>query len=334
MPEPFSSFMRRALFDPERGYYSRNIRTVGSRGDFATAATLSPLLGSAIANWIRDELSQSRVKSVIEIGGGDGSLMEAVRRELGWWKRFRLHWHMVETSPVLRDRQQARLGRRVDWHPELPDALDACGGESLIYHNELLDAFPCERLEWDPGSQEWREIWVSDGKPTTEELRSCERRLEDRQAFSALREWNVATPPPHAKQRIELHATVRQWIADWAPQWKSGAMLTIDYGDVFPELYHRRPQGTMRAYLLQQRIEGPGIYCNPGRQDLTADINFTDYRQWARDLGWTEAGFGPLRQFFQIHTGNRTIRPNGVDAQLLAPGSAADAFRFAIHRPV
>src|SRR5690606_20096595 len=69
---------------------------------------------------------------------------------------------------------------------------------------------------------------------------------------------------------------------EWLPSWKSGRMLTIDYGATAETLYHRRPRGTVRAYLLQQRLEGPAIYENVGRQDLTADVNFTDLQNWAR----------------------------------------------------
>ena len=32
-PMPFREWMSRALFDPERGYYARQIRTVGRRGE-------------------------------------------------------------------------------------------------------------------------------------------------------------------------------------------------------------------------------------------------------------------------------------------------------------
>ena len=39
-------------------------------------------------------------------------------------------------------------------------------------------------------------------------------------------------------------------------------MLTIDYGATADALYHRRPRGTLRAYLFQQRLEGPDIYQN------------------------------------------------------------------------
>ena len=81
-PEPFSSFMSRALFDPQRGYYTRNIKTVGARGDFSTSATLSPELGKRIAAWLKG------AKNVIEIGAGSGQLMEQVQRSLGLLRRW------------------------------------------------------------------------------------------------------------------------------------------------------------------------------------------------------------------------------------------------------
>ncbi len=66
------------------------------------------------------------------------------------------------------------------------------------------------------------------------------------------------------------------------PSWKAGRMLTIDYGADSNQIYHRRPRGTVRAYLLQQRLEGPAIYQNVGRQDITADVNFTDLQNWSQ----------------------------------------------------
>lgn len=57
-------------------------------------------------------------------------------------------------------------------------------------------------------------------------------------------------------------------------------MLTIDYGDRAETMYHRRPHGTLRAYLLHQRLEGAEALQYPGRQDLTADVNFSDLIEW------------------------------------------------------
>ena len=46
-----------------------------------------------------------------------------------------------------------------------------------------------------------------------------------------------------------------------------------------------RPAGTMRAFFHHQRINGMGIYLRPGRQDLTADVNFSDLELWGEKIG-------------------------------------------------
>jgi SAM-dependent MidA family methyltransferase len=63
-------------------------------------------------------------------------------------------------------------------------------------------------------------------------------------------------------------------------------MLTIDYGDTMPALYHRRPQGSLRGYAAHQLLTGTEIYQAPGRCDLTADVNFSDLEVWAQREGW------------------------------------------------
>jgi SAM-dependent MidA family methyltransferase len=107
-------------------------------------------------------------------------------------------------------------------------------------------------------------------------------------------------------------------------------MLTVDYGDVFPALYHRRPRGTLRAYLLQQRLEGDAIYENPGRQDLTADVNFTDYRHWAGILNWQEVSYGTQAEFIRARTARET--KSGADSFVMDGEGAGGAFKHVIHR--
>ena len=89
---------------------------------------------------------------------------------------------------------------------------------------------------------------------------------------------------------MEVAESYRDWLRGWLPSWKAGRMLTIDYGaEASTAFYHRRPHGSVRAYFMQQRIEGPGIYESPGRQDLTADVNFTDLQRWAEPFAVTRA---------------------------------------------
>lgn len=128
----------------------------------------------------------------------------------------------------------------------------------------------------------------------------------------------VAHPPG---QRIEVHESYHQWLADWMPGWKTGRMLTIDYGAEAAALYHRRPRGSLRAYLLQQRLEGPAVYGNPGRQDITADVNFTDLREWTRE--WLDEGtLLPFGKFLEPF-----LNPeNPADAYLADPEGPGGAF--------
>jgi len=74
-------------------------------------------------------------------------------------------------------------------------------------------------------------------------------------------------------------------------------MITIDYGDLMPGLYHRRPAGTLRGYAHHQRLSGQEIYQAPGRLDLTADVNFSDLEKWGEDLGWKTTRHGTLAEF-------------------------------------
>ena len=87
---------------------------------------------------------------------------------------------------------------------------------------------------------------------------------------------------PAAGQRVEWHREYLRWLQALDAALAAGVpCLTIDYGDELPALYHRRPAGTVRAYFQHQRLTGPEIYCpGPGRQDLTADANFTDLKRW------------------------------------------------------
>lgn len=318
--ESFAVFMARALHDPERGYYARRTRGIGGlRGDFATAATLSPVLGQAITAWLQKaQSSMPDVRQVIEVGAGNGMLMQTVRQSLGWWRRRRLAWHIVETSVPLREQQRQRLGDDIHWHPSLEAALQASREQAFIYHNELLDAFPARLVQKQ--EDDWQEVFLSHENGITRVcLRPLVMTLEERSDFSALTHASF-----REGQRVELHASVHDWLRSWTPHWRQGAMLTVDYGDLLPALYHRRPRGTVRAYLMHQRLEGPDVYENIGRQDITADINFTDYRSWAAACGMKEAFFGSQADFIRLHA-------PGADGPMIDPEGAGGAFKVLVH---
>lgn len=266
------AFMRHALHDPRTGYYARKIQGIGRRGDFTTAPMLGEALAQAVAGWADRALKECRCRNLIEIGPGEGLLMAGVRARLPWITRLKTRIHLVETSEPLREIQQHRLGKSATWHATPEDALAACHGQAVIFSNELVDAFPVRRFRHT--AEGWIETGVRFGAGGTAE--------EVPIPGTPLPESSIFALPHRIGQHVETHESYREWLERWLPHWKSGRMLTIDYGAEAPSLYQRRPAGSLRGYLLQQRVEGLAIYQNIGRQDLTADVNFTDLMDWSR----------------------------------------------------
>jgi len=321
---PVSDLVARALYDPERGYYARHIAGVGSRGDFATSATLGRVMAAAVAGWVLKEWRGAGERGIglIEIGPGNGALAKAMRRYLPACHPLRTRHHLVEISPVLRADQERMLGKRVRWHGRIEEALDECDGRALILGHELIDAFPPEVLRWNGGEWErmalhmpasgavsWQALPLPDGI-----------NAENHVAFDPAA-WPDGAPPDG--QWIECFDSARRWMAEWLPRWRAGSLLWIDYGAGFPELYHRRPGGTLRGYARHQRVEGMEIFRRLGRQDITADINFTDLRRWGEKSGLQTTFDDTQSAFLHNHLPLRTRSRHPTDPALdPAPASA------------
>lgn len=261
----FDRFMDLALHDPERGYYARRIRGVGRGGDFTTTPMITPALGKAIAAWADEAMKATGCRDLIELGPGEGLLTRAVMDHLPWWRRMRTRFHLVETSTLLEQKQRSLLDDQAFWAVCIEGVLHGCGGKACVFSNEFADAFPVRRFRREEDG--WSELFVS----PAEEWRKCEE-LPDSSIFEI---------PHPTGQIVEVTESYHEWLSGWLPRWKAGRMLTIDYGAEAAAIYHRRPRGSVRAYLMQQRLEGPAVYENPGRQDLTADVNFTDLPRWS-----------------------------------------------------
>ncbi len=265
--ETIEQFMARALHDPVRGYYSRNIRSIGARGDFTTAPQLSEAPAKAIARWIARALRETKTRHVIEIGPGLGTLTAQVIRRLPFSVRLLTRFHLVESSCLLAEHQKALFGKRVSHHTSILKALESCSGQAVIFSNELVDAFPARVFRKTSGA--WQEVAL---ERSMKEVLLSPTKLPPSSVFTL--EFKQG-------QTVEVHDAYRIWLESWLPYWKRGEMLTIDYGNTAEELYLERPRGTLRAYLLHQCLHGTAVFNHPGIQDITADVNFTDLERWA-----------------------------------------------------
>lgn len=262
-PIRFDHFMTWALYGP-RGYYTNPRPILGMRGDFTTTPKLTSRLAEKIAGWIVQAWSRWEKRlPVIELGPGDGTLAADIRNHLNWWQQRRLDYHFVEISEHLAARQ--KNSNKGHWHTTLASALEATNFEAIIISNEFFDAFPV-RIFKASGEElfldhQLREIW----RPVSD--------FPDSTLF--------ANPPA----RFEVAESIHLWMAESLTLLRRGEILTIDYGGTAKEVYHRRPLGSLRAYVHHMRLLPPEAYQNPGKQDLTVDVSFPDLIRWGEEIG-------------------------------------------------
>lgn len=338
----FETWMDLALHDPEAGYYARNVRDVGRRGDFATASTLHPALGEAVAAWAAERKRTIAAPlgrwSLVEVGPGTGALAETVLARLPVLAKRTVRLRLVETSPVLREAQRARLGDRATWHETLGDALEAGGGRAVVYASELLDAFPVRVLRASRGG--WEELEIS--------LRGKERRGEPgissngeewREGWRPA-SWNAAGGEPARfsalsrpwpeGQRVEIASAARLFLHSLKSLLLPGSsLLLLDYGDTIDRLYAGRPRGTVRGYAHHVRLEPPELYRWGGKADVTADVNFTDVAAWAAEAGFAVSPLEAQGAFLERHVRGAAVRAarESALAFLLDPRGAGSAFK-------
>jgi SAM-dependent MidA family methyltransferase len=310
----FDRFMELALFDPIHGYYSAQMHTIGDRGDFSTAATLDDSLGRAVAHWIRTEAKALRLPNltIIEIGPGTGRLARTILRRFRRWENIR--YYTVDVGA------RNRPSHRIKQFKSVREALSAACGVAILFSNELVDAFPCRRFVRTESG--WDEIWVE-----LQEGRWLERTVP----AQIYPESSASSSTFTIGQSVEIHESYHSWLKELSSSLRTGALLTIDYGGSAAEIYRGNRGGTLRAFFQHQRLEGMEIYRLPGRQDLTADVNFDDLRSWGHALGFDEIAYVTQRDFIERWYPEALQRDNAATRFVLDPAGAVTAFK-ALHQ--
>jgi SAM-dependent MidA family methyltransferase len=262
----FRDFMELALYHPESGYYARGENPVGRGADFITAPALSPVFSFALGNLVREFVrrNEGAVCSIVDIGCGDGGLIEGVAS-----CELRVASGEIRFFGV--DRSLGRVvshGSRVTYVRALDEVPR--DGVHLILSNELYDAFPFARLV--QRGEHLHELWIQERDGVLDWV--------EREAPAAYEDY-------FASRGIEL---AEGQFADVSLEWEAfhadvlgflqrGLVVTIDYGFPADKLFHQRARrfGTAAAYA-GQRVSRD-LLANPGEQDLTAHINFSDLQR-------------------------------------------------------
>ncbi|GEM_PF-320556 len=380
-------FMELALTHPRLGYYSQVENLLGRRGDFDTAPALSPFFCRTLARLVTEMVDAAlafglvppgQSAAVIELGGGEGHLAQAV---LSYWHENRPGWRgrvayrFVEIGPGLRQRQQEAIGSavaagwQVGWGSDLAEACQGVVPVTMV-GNEFLDALPVHLLDANQG--EIREAYVEVGVPQASSPAGHAHSLGQAgltlteswgpPSDAALSELELLFGPGPAERAesghldphnlsafttdgmLEIRPAVGDFLQEAAKIMPTGTLILVDYGEwcpvgpqpdsqpcrpapsppsefAAPALKRRRR--TLRGYFKNQLVTE--ILAHPGRQDLTADVDFAAFGLHARRLGFQCVVFTNLGAFLRAGgAGEELLRLHQVQAQAERDALEAD----------
>ena len=262
-PISVAAYMQLCLHDRKHGYYATR---PGLGEDFITAPETSQIFGELIGLWAAQEWQQMGAPDafrLIEIGPGRGTLMADALRATGHVQGFRdaANLCFIEPSPVL----QAKLRTRFD--AVFFSDLDSIPTDQpvLIIANEWLDCLPVQQFVQVGDAWHERVIGLDSDEKLTFGLKPEALPPE---TISALTQTAVELQPGLKT----LSETLQQLFQETL-----GRTLFIDYGTT-----GQAPEDTLRSYLKGQQIDP---LSEPGRSDLTCDVDFGRLRRLAEAQG-------------------------------------------------
>ena len=273
----FQQYMATCLYHPAQGYYARRgDPTVSKKGDFITSVSVGSCFGTILAHRIYQfwkELGSPADYVLTEIGAHDGSLaLDVLSAAAGLDPDFRtaLSYRVVEPLPLRRESLRERLAGRAEVLSSPRFAPRGC-----ILANEVLDALPVPLLTFVEG--QWREVLVTKAEGPLEFALS--------RSSTAAVDWMTENQGSDFPENYvtEGPPDFVGFLQPFVGSLGKGHFLFIDYGLDEESLYSSsRSVGTFRCYRGQRKDTHPLDY--PGRQDLTADVNFTRWEMAARSL--------------------------------------------------
>lgn len=282
-PLSLDRYMALCLGHVRHGYYMRQ-DPFGRAGDFMTAPEISQMFGELAGVWCAAAWQSMGAPSpfrLVELGPGRGTLMadllRAARVVPGFLEAVRVH--LVETSPVLRQRQNATLARAglaIEWHSGLDDVP---AGPTILIANEFFDALGISQFVRSDGGWHERLVGIDPSGKLALGLapHPTPARLLPHWAQSAAPGEVIEVAPARRDAAHAIGARLKHM---------GGAALIVDYGHV-----RSAPGDTLQA-VRAHRFQD--ILDRPGDSDLTSHVDFEALVGALRSGG--SAVHGPLTQ--------------------------------------
>ena len=301
----FYRYMDLVLNDPENGFYSTGRLNIGKKGDFCTSPSLgndfARLLAIQIVDWLFDIDNagiECELFSLVEIGPGEGTLSRdliVAIAEIAPSLLDKIELVLVELNTGMKQRQEKVVnnleGINYRWSNIEDLILKPVTG--VVIANEVLDAFPVERLVFTE-NQVFRQ-GVSLRKIKDEYTLE----FVDLMPTSAIMEFlkdsnsllNIDFPPHDICERwvTEWHCDMPTWFAKLSKILINGSLLVVDYAMEAKRYYKAtRTDGTLISYRNQKA--NSNILKYPGLSDLTAHLCLESTINYALTNGWKFMG--------------------------------------------
>ena len=343
-PISFRDWMAAALYDTTAGYYCRRRDRQGRSGDYRTTPEMSPVFGEVCARYFMKsffDLGAPDELTICEVGAGGGHCAAAVLSTLQRESPQVLaatHYIIDEISEDARAQALARLApfeSRIEFRSlaelgPLPFAL--------IFSNELIDAFPVNRVIGRRGKLRELYVDVNEGN----EFVWIEQDLSDPvAAYCAGIKLQL-----DEGQVYEVNLAANEFIARAARLIQQGLLITVDYGAARSELLHDRGRfnGTLRAFHRHAFIDD--LLQEPGENDLTTTIDWTQMQERGAVCGFETLRLEALDQFLlkegalevigNLGTRVRDVAEllsfNAGARELIMPNGMAAAFQVLVQR--
>jgi len=273
-PLTFHEFMTAALYDPQHGFYTKGPLIGRPEGAFNTNA-MFPAFAFALTQAIKQaEALIGEPLRILEFGGGTGELASNI---LSFLSSSLNNYSIIETSPSLREQQKQRGIDTVKSTETLSRA------PTFVFGNEVLDALPVHRVMRD-GSGELLELYV--GLDDNRELMELPGQPSTPLLATRLQEEHINLG---RGQVAEICLDFDGFLCTVQQVVSKGYVVFIDYGDEAVDLYsYKKLNGTLRSFHSQNQAFDP--FDAVGKQDLTADVDFTALRQAACNAGFVYVG--------------------------------------------
>ena len=295
----FERYMELSLYHSNLGYYTRESHRVGKAGDFITSVSIGKCYGTILAHYFSSliELQFSKEKQIVivEFGAEYGDLaidiMSELKNILNDEQFQNLKYLVVEPFDSKRRKLKNRLvNEELNNIKVIADLNEQNNLNGFVLGNEVLDAMPFKRVRFR--NKKWVELGVGLEK-SDKSLSLIE--VENGIQCELLSAWALdASNELPEGFTTEVNLRLNKFIESIYSSFSKVSGLFIDYGSTTDELIaSNRLGGTVRGYSDHKYITD--LLASPGTHDITANVNFDDFRLMAQRAGFEVNG--PIEQY-------------------------------------